>query len=169
MRWLRFWLLLELTMPLFAGCGLFVDSGNPRALTDPVLQNAFVTVRLFNCLGASRDGNGIPYPREDSMVRVAAEGQVYGRRVSIPLRVVKLSKPGMSAVYWELPAEGVWLLNVQIANAGPYYIGTFQPVVAVLVPVSPAGIDRRPQLVRAPPTIQEITEALCAVPKKVPD
>jgi len=45
---------------LFAGCGLFLDLGNPAAVSDPAARGSYVIVRLFNCLGASDEGAGVP-------------------------------------------------------------------------------------------------------------
>src|SRR3989442_998409 len=108
MRFLRFAILIVVSAPLFGGCGLFLDLGNPSAASDPVAHGAFVTVRLFNCFGASREGSEAPYPRETALVSGTAEGIVNGYRVSTPLRIVKLGSAGLSAVWWEQPREGVW-------------------------------------------------------------
>jgi hypothetical protein len=151
---------MTLSGPLFAGCGLFLDVGNPQAASDPAAHDAFVTVRIFNCLGATREGNGIPYPRESTTVTATAEGLLDGRRVSIPLRILKLKIPGLSAVFWKQPTEGTWLLNFRIAGVGPYSIGNLQTVTGALVAVRPNGVERRTQLVHMPATALEIDEAL---------
>ena len=68
MRFSRFAILIVLSARLFGGCGLFLDLGNPSAASDPVAHGAFVTVRLFNCFGASREGSKAPFPRETAVV-----------------------------------------------------------------------------------------------------
>ena len=135
-------LMLSGCLPLFGGCGLYLDLGNPAAVTDPAVHGALATVRLFNCLGASSEGDGIPFPRSGYKMVVTAEGMVKGHRLSIPVKVRDLPSTGMRAVYWDLPKKGVWLLNFQITNAGPYFIGTVTDRLGTLVSVSPAGINR---------------------------
>jgi hypothetical protein len=150
-----------LGVPLFGGCGLFLDLGNPAAVSDPVARGAFVTVRLYNCLGASDEGAGIGYPREGAVVSGTAEGIVNGERLSMPLRIVKLAGSGLSAVFWRQPQEGVWILNFRITNAGAYFIGGESPaVLGALVNVRPGGVERQVRPVRTPLSQDEIDRAL---------
>ena len=172
MRLLLFLSVVGLATPLFGGCGMFMDLGSPLAASDPAAHAAFVTVRIFNCFGAA----GMPsigprgekidqegaYPRENAVVTVTAEGLVDGRRISLPLRVVKLTIPGLSAVYWEKkPGKGTWVLNFSIAGAGDYWIGDdYQPVLGALAIVGKNGVDRRTQLLWTPPTTEELEKFL---------
>jgi hypothetical protein len=161
MRFSRFAILIVLSARLFGGCGLFLDLGNPSAASDPVAHGAFVTVRLFNCFGASREGSKAPFPRETAVVSGTAEGIVNGHRVSAPLRIVKLGTPGLSAVWWEQPREGVWVLSFLIADAGPYFIGgKLQTVLGALVAVRRSGVERRTHLLGIPPYPADIDTAL---------
>jgi hypothetical protein len=147
--------------PLFGGCGLFLDLGNPSAASDPAAHGAFVTVRLFNCFGQSRATSDIPFPRESATIAATAEGLVDGRRVSIPLRVTGLSVAGLSAVWWDPPNKGVWALRVSVTGAGPYFIGGIEPpVLGALVAIGPNGPDRRPRLLGLPPRPDQVDTML---------
>ncbi len=119
---------------------------------------------MFNCSGAAREGNGIPYPQESAAVSVMAEGLVDGHRVSQPLKTVKLSVAGMSAVFWQQPEKGAWLLNIRITGAGPYFIGgNSQSVIGTALKVGPEGIERRTRLLHIPPTADEIDRTLLRI------
>ena len=106
MRLMRLILFAGFATRLFGGCPLFMDLGNPLAASDPAAHAAFVTVRLFNCIGATEEGNRIPYPRASATITATAEGLMDGQRVSMPLRVEKLAVPGLRAVYWQRPTKG---------------------------------------------------------------
>jgi hypothetical protein len=161
MRFARIAIFLVLPVRLFGGCALFLDLGNPSAVNDSIARGALVTVRLFNCFGISEEGRGIPFRRKDAVLRGTAEGIVNGHRVSMPLRIVKLAVPGLSAIWWKQPTEGVWILNLLIADAGPYFIGgKVQTLLGVLVVVRSDGVERRTQLVGTPPDPDEIDSAL---------
>ncbi len=158
---LRTTVLALFAAPLFGGCGLYLDPGNPSAASDAALHGAFVTVRLFNCFGQSRVGSDITFPRESATIAATAEGIVDGRRVSIPLRVTRLCIAGMSAVWWKQPNKGTWALRFSVTGAGPYFIGSEQPpVLEALVAIGPNGPDRRPRLLGLPPGPDHIEAAL---------
>ncbi len=143
--------------PLFGGCGLYLDLGNPQASGDPAASNAFITMRVFNCIGAMEAGNEISYPAPGLAISVTAEGLVEGHRLSVPLRVRKLREPGLSALYWARPEAGSWALNVTVTGAGDYYIGGIVPdKVGTLVALKTSGIDRRPHLLFTAPDEDEV-------------
>ena len=153
--------LMVLSVPLFAGCGLFVDLGNPSAANDPAAQGAFVTVRVVNCFGEIRESARAPFPSKFTTVSATAEGLVNGHRVSAPFRLEKLTTPGLSVLRWDKPNEGVWLLYFRVADAGPYYIGGFpQTVTSALVPVRRGAAEIGTQPVRTPARPDEIDAAL---------
>lgn len=163
-------ILMALGAPVFAGCGLYLDFGNPAASSDLAARGAFATVRLFNCFGESREGPtvkgiNVPFPKATATMSGTAEGIVSGHRVSVPLKIVKLANPGMSAVWWDAPKEGAWVLRLLVSNAGPYYIGgELQTVLGIVAAVGPNGLERRAQLLRTPPGAQEIDGALKGLP-----
>jgi len=158
---------MALGTPSFAGCGLYLDFGNPLATADPAAQGAVVIVRVFNCSGQTQRDRYIGYPTAETRVTGTAEGLVSGRRVSVPLKIRKLSSPGQSAVHWEPPKEGVWLLNFRIIDPGGYYIdGILQTVVGALVPLQRGAIERRTTLVQAPASQDEIDAALRSMASK---
>ena len=153
--------LVLLAAPLMGGCGLFLEVGNPEATGDPRTREAFTTVRLFNCFGESPGSSTARYPTLSTTVNGTAEGLVFGERTSVPLRIVKLAAPGVFAVHWEMPGDGVWLLNLQINDAGPYFIGgKLQEVLAALVAVRQNRAERRTHLLRSSFQPQEVDNAL---------
>jgi hypothetical protein len=134
--------------PSFAG-GVFLSIGNPSAVGDPAAQGALATVRVLNDVGTSM---------QDVKIMGTAEGLVDGRRVTMPLRFDKLSVPGLSAIWWEQPKHGTWVLNLSASDdscvrcgvdgyvhlytfdAIPVRSGVVRPQVKVYSP-SATGID----------------------------
>ncbi len=85
-----------------------------------------------------------------------AEGLVQGRRRSVPLKLVAMSKPGVYAVYPTWPAEGDWVVSLTgtcaRANAG------------ALIPIGPSGFVRASsKFFSRPATPPEIETALQAL------
>jgi len=92
--------------PSFAG-GVFLSLGNPKAVSDPGAKDAIATVRVLNDVGAIM---------QNVKITGTAEGLVDGRRVTMPLRFEKLSMPGLSAIWWEQPKHGTWVLNISASD-----------------------------------------------------
>ena len=101
----RLTLLATLTVPLMAG-SFVISLGNPAVSQDPSARGALATVQLSNHLG----------PVDNSQMEVTAEGFVGGRRVSAPVKVVKLQNSTLSAIHWVKPAEGTWVLRFKIGS-----------------------------------------------------
>jgi hypothetical protein len=103
---LRLAAVAAIATPSFAG-GVFLSIGNPIAVSDPAAQGALATVRVLDCVGKNW---------QDVKIMGTAEGLVDGRRVTMPLRFEKLSVPGLSAIWWEQPKHGVWVLNISASD-----------------------------------------------------
>jgi hypothetical protein len=86
---------------LFAGGGFFLTLGNPAANSDPQAKNAVVVVRT--------DGCGEP---AKAVIKGTAEAIVNGKRVSLPLKLARLSQPGTYAVQRDGIPEGTVVLSL---------------------------------------------------------
>jgi len=127
-------------MPFAHAGGLFFSIGNPDAVSDPAARGAFVTARVLTCFGDVLTGRPI---------RATAEGLVNGKRVSVPRKVVPLSTPGLHAIQWTRPAEGVWVLELRES----YDLG-------VIVPVGRDGVRPRVEIVLGSPNPYQIKAVL---------
>ena len=118
----RLTLLTMLSVPLMAG-SFVISIGNPAATKDPAARGAIATVQLSTHLG----------PSDNSQLAVTAEGLLGSKRVSTPVKLVKLQNSTLSAIHWTKPADGVWLLRFKIG-----------PNRYALVPIGTHGV--RPQV-----------------------
>jgi len=137
-----FAVLAMLAMPFAQGGGLFFSIGDPNAASDPAARGAFVTARVFTCFGDLRP---------DWNISATAEGLVNGERVTVPLKVVRLSIPGLHAIQWTQPKEGVWVIDLRVAD--PYHMG-------VIVPVGRDGVRPQTDLVLGNPNSYQIKSVL---------
>lgn len=113
---------LALAAQLSAG-GFWLMLGNPDASPEARSMHAVLTVMSTGC---------VP-PAQAKFVGTAV-GVVNGKRQSIPLKLARLSTPGMFALTRQWPAEGKWVIQL---------VGTNQNMVAnVLVAAGPDGVDR---------------------------
>ncbi|HEX4165272.1 MAG TPA: hypothetical protein VHZ55_07350 [Bryobacteraceae bacterium] len=106
-----------------AGCGLFLDLGNPVASRDALADSAFITARIYNCQGETHATRDTPFPAASTMLAGTAEGLIGNHRLSVPLCIVKLPEEGIYAIEWKAPKQGIWVLALQAQFAGPYYVG----------------------------------------------
>ena len=113
---------IVLAAPVFAG-GLYLTVGKPEASSDPAAKGAFMIVRPDGCA----DPHNVK-------VKAVAEGIVDGRRQSVALTPVALSKHGTYALRQSWPAEGKWVIHL----SGEYKGYT----VTTLVPVTSGGFER---------------------------
>jgi hypothetical protein len=98
-----FTLLAALAVPLMAG-SFVISLGDPAASKDPAARGAIATVQLSTHVG----------PADNHQLEVTAEGLVGAKRVSMPVKVVKLQNSTLSAIHWTKPAEGTWVLRFKI-------------------------------------------------------
>ena len=113
---------LALAGQLFAG-GFYLQMGNPEASAEARKLNAVVTILATGC-------------HDPALAKVTATaiGTVNGERREIPLKLDKLSTPGMFALARQWPREGRWVIRVE-ANNGVQFTTT-------LLAAGPEGIDR---------------------------
>jgi hypothetical protein len=101
----RLAVLTTLAVPLMAG-SFAISLGDPAASNDPAARGAIATVQLSTHIG----------PADNSLLEITAEGLVGSRRVSMPVKVVKLQNSTLSAIHWTKPAEGTWVLRFKIGS-----------------------------------------------------
>jgi len=113
---------LLLAGPLFAG-GFYLQIGNPEASPEAGKLHAVVTVLATGC-------------HDPALAKLTATaiGTVNGERREIPLKVDKLSTPGMFALARQWPQEGRWVIRLE-ANNGVQFTTT-------LLAAGPQGVDR---------------------------
>lgn len=142
----RFGMLALLIAPALALAHPFVFViGSPVASQDFHFKTAPFVFRTQGCTETAQ-------PK----ISAAAEGMINGERRSVPLKVVKGTKPGVYGVFREWPAGGVWIVNLEgtcgSANA------------SALVPVGSNGFIREStKLLAHPATDAEIEASLKAV------
>lgn len=107
-----------LTAPLWAG-GMWIQVGNPDANAEAMAKQAVLVARITAC-----------HAPEKTALTATAEGQTENGRQSIPLKVVRLSKPDSFAVSRQWPKSGQWVVKIVATN--PEYKGR---ATSVLVPV----------------------------------
>jgi hypothetical protein len=107
---------------LMAG-GFWLQLGNPEASPEASKANAVVTMIAAGCSDPAK-----------AEITATAIGTVEGKRKSIPLSVIKLSKPGMFAIAQQWPKEGNWVIQLEGRSDGH--------VTSTLVTAGPKGVDR---------------------------
>jgi|SRR5579862_2451501 len=113
--------------PVFAG-GAWLSFNDPKTSADPLAVGALTTVKLVVLSGE----------KEFTEITGAAEGLVDGQRISIPLVLEKLSRPGSRSVCWKPPAAGQWVLAFAV-RIGP----KGNPGMAAVVKVNSDGVKRQ--------------------------
>jgi hypothetical protein len=104
---------------LWAGDVISLQLGNAEARK----ANAVATIKATGC--------GSP---ENAKVTATAIGTVNGRRQSIPLKLIRLSEPGVFALPQQWPQDGKWVIELVGRNGGLF--------TNTLVRVGPGGLDR---------------------------
>jgi hypothetical protein len=99
-------LAVAVCVPMLAG-GFWITLGNPEASAEARAMNAVVTLMPTGCGNPSA-----------AKVTATAEGNIGGKRTSVPLVVKALSKPGLFAITRQWPAEGKWVLRVVASYEG---------------------------------------------------
>jgi hypothetical protein len=84
---------------------LTLELGNPAANPEALSKSAVLVARTASC-----------HAPEKTVMTATAEGFVDGHRQTIPLKLVRLSKPGTFAITREWPASGTWALKVIARN-----------------------------------------------------
>ncbi len=107
-----------LAAPLFSGA-LLLQVADPETSPEAQAKHAVVMARMTAC-----------HSPEKTIVSATAEGVVGGQRKTLPLKVIKLSTPGMFAVAREWPSEGVWAVRMVATNPDykDYATGVIIPV-----------------------------------------
>lgn len=107
-----------LAAPLSAGA-LLLQVADPRTSIEAQAQHAVVMAQMTAC-----------HSPEKTLVSATAEGILAGKRTTLPLKVIKLSTPGMFAVRREWPSEGVWAVRMVATNPEykDYATGVVVPV-----------------------------------------
>ena len=134
-------LMLAAAMPMFAG-GFWLQTGNPEASAEARALKAAVVVQAVGC-------------HEPAKARVegVAVGIVNGIRKTVPLKVTRLSGPGMFAVTRQWPSEGKWAIQLVGKNAGM--------VTSAVLVATPEGVDRKnTKFYQGLPPEEEVTTML---------
>jgi hypothetical protein len=90
--------------PIFAGA-LTLQADDPTTNSEAVAKNAVVLAHTTACVSP-----------EKTVITAAAEGIVDGKRVTLPLKVIRLSQPGAFAVAREWPGGGAWVVKMIATN-----------------------------------------------------
>lgn len=106
---------------LHAG-GFWLETANPQANPEARAANAVLVVRVVGC-----------HNPEQADVTATAVGMVDGKRISTPLKLVKLSTPGAYALSRQWPAQGRWALEV-VAVSGERVTSAVLPATGDDVP-----------------------------------
>src|SRR4051812_7915987 len=93
-----------LTSPLLAGA-LLLRVADPQTNIEAQAKHAVVMAQMTSC-----------HSPEKTVVSATAEGILAGKRTTLPLKVIKLSTPGMFAVTREWSSEGVWAVRMVATN-----------------------------------------------------
>jgi hypothetical protein len=135
---------LLLTAPLLAG-GMWLEVGTAAANPEAAAKNAVLTARITAC-----------HSPEKTQFVAAAEGLTKSGRVTIPLKLVPLSKPGTFAVLREWTERGDWVVKIVATN--PEYANY---ATSVVVPVKGDSFDwASVKHYRHAPTSAEVDDAL---------
>jgi len=107
---------------LFAG-GFYLQMGNPEASPEARKLNAVVTILATGC-------------HDPALAKLTATaiGVANGEPREIPLKLDKLSTPGMFALSQQWPKEGRWVIRFE-ANNGVQFTSS-------LLSAGPGGVDR---------------------------
>jgi hypothetical protein len=90
--------------PVFAGA-LTLQADDPTTNPEAVAKHAVVAAHTTACVSP-----------EKTVVTATAEGIVDGKRITLPLKVIRLSQPGAFAVAREWPAGGAWVVKMIATN-----------------------------------------------------
>ena len=102
--------------------GFWLETGNPQASPEARAAKAVVVIRAVGC-----------HNPEDAAVTGTAVGMVDGKRISKPLKLVKLSTPGAYAVARQWPDQGQWALEFVAIN-GALVTSAVLPAIGDEVP-----------------------------------
>jgi hypothetical protein len=102
--------------------GFWLETGDPQASQEARAANAVLVIRVVGCHDPQQAG-----------VTANAIGTVDGRRVTTPLRLVKLSIPGAYAVARQWPVQGQWALEF-VATSGERVTSAVLPAIGDDVP-----------------------------------
>lgn len=97
-------ILTVVSAPLWAGT-MVLEIGNPAANAEATAKNAVLMARITAC-----------HAPEKTALTATAEGIANGRRQSIPLNIVRLSKPDTFAIAREWPESGEWVVKIVATN-----------------------------------------------------
>jgi len=104
--------------------GFWLQTANPEANAEAKALNAVAIVRVVGC-----------HDPQQATVTGNSIGVTDGKRVSNPLKLVKLSIPGAYAVTRQWPAEGRWALEF-VATTGDL-------VTSLVMPATGDNVDRQ--------------------------
>jgi hypothetical protein len=90
--------------PIFAGA-LTLTADDPKANPEAVAMHAIVAAHTTAC-----------HSPADTVITATAEGIVNGKRVSMPLKVIRLKEPGYFAVAKEWKDGGFWVVKMIATN-----------------------------------------------------
>lgn len=93
-----------LSAPLWAG-SMWLEIGNPAANPEATAKQAVLVARITAC-----------HAPEKTELTATAEGMTNNGRQSIPLKVIRLSKPDTFAVTREWPKSGEWVVKIVATN-----------------------------------------------------
>jgi hypothetical protein len=113
-----------LTAPLWAG-GMWLQVGNPAANAEATAKQAVLVARITAC-----------HAPEKTALTATAEGMTTAGRQSIPLKIIRLSKPDSFAVTRQWPESGEWVVKIVATN--PEYKGY---ATSVLVPAGSSSFN----------------------------
>jgi len=115
--------LLALAGALYAGGSMVLVLGNPEASPEARKLNAVLTVKSAGCVDPAT-----------TRISATAIGIVNGEERKIPLKLERLSTPGMFALTEQWPKEGRWVIRLEATNGGLF--------TTSLVSAGPDGVDR---------------------------
>ena len=90
--------------PVFAGA-LTLTADDPTTSKEAAAKYAVFAAHTTAC-----------HSPELTTITATAEGIVNGKRISVPLHVIRLSQPGYYAVAREWPNEGAWVVKMIAKN-----------------------------------------------------
>lgn len=127
---------------LALGEGFTFTIGGPAAAQDFAAKTAAFAFRTEGCADPA-----------SAQISGTAEGLVNGMRRTLALKISKMSKPGVYAVFQNWSGEGAWIVNLK---------GTCGTEIAgAIVPLGPKGFIRESSKFFArPATDAEIGESL---------
>lgn len=90
--------------PVFAGA-LTLQADDPTASPEAIAKQAIVVAHTTACVSP-----------EKTVITATAEGIVDGKRISMPLKVIRLSQAGSFAVTRQWPTAGAWVVKMVATN-----------------------------------------------------